>query len=81
MKTIELVVHTFMLSDAVEDPTIYAAEPLMDWQNSDVGKWVMANSIHKPKWHRSPELTYVQQYYITAIFTEKDYIYFNLRFK
>ena len=33
----------FKLSD-VEDPEIYAAQPIWDWQQTDAGKWVMENA-------------------------------------
>ena len=47
----KVVVHRFVL-DAVEDPEIYAAEPLIEWQQSDAGKFVMKNAIGKPTYHK-----------------------------
>lgn len=37
-----MIFHSFTLSD-VEDPEIYAAGPLYDWQQTEKGKWVMAH--------------------------------------
>lgn len=38
-----IVFHRFNLSD-VEDPEIYAAQPLCEWEKSDQGKWCMEHS-------------------------------------
>lgn len=35
--------HTFNLSD-VEDPEIYAAAPIWDWQQTKKGQWAMNNA-------------------------------------
>jgi hypothetical protein len=34
--------HTFVMGD-VDDPEIYAAQPLWDWQQTEQGQWVMAH--------------------------------------
>lgn len=47
-----VVVYKFRLAD-VEDPDIYAAEPLLKWQHSESGKWVMENAEETPMWHRN----------------------------
>jgi hypothetical protein len=46
-KTFE--VHRFRIGD-VEDPDVYAAQPLWEWQNSAPGKWVMENAVNTPEW-------------------------------
>jgi hypothetical protein len=46
-----VVVHEFFLGD-VEDPDLYAAEPLIAWEKSDRGRWVMKNACDTPTWHR-----------------------------
>jgi hypothetical protein len=46
-----LVVHSFTMGD-VEDPDIYAAQPLIDWEKSEQGQWVMTNAVETPSWHR-----------------------------
>jgi hypothetical protein len=35
--------HQFTLSD-VEDPEIYAAQPIWEWEKSEPGQWCMENS-------------------------------------
>jgi hypothetical protein len=47
----EVVVHQFPMGD-VEDPDLYAAQPLMDWQNSESGQWVMQHAVESPVWYR-----------------------------
>lgn len=62
----QVTVHTFSLGD-VEDPDLYAAQPLWDWQESEEGKWIMQNSVEPPVWHRLADpLTYGYKYAITA---------------
>ena len=62
----ELVVYEFNLGD-VEDPDLYAAEPLWEWQSSEMGKWIMTNAIEPPSWHRMPDsLQYGYRYQIRA---------------
>jgi hypothetical protein len=75
------VVHEFLMGD-VEDPDIYAAEPLLAWQHSEAGKWVMEHSIEQPQWHRRvDQYSYGYRFYITARLTEQDQIFFKLKFK
>lgn len=61
-----VIVHKFSVSD-VEDPDVYAGQPLWDWQESPAGKWVMANCAEAPVWHRSVDhTTHGYSYAITA---------------
>ena len=48
-RTVE--VHSFAMGD-VEDPYLFAAEPLIAWEKSEIGQWVMANAVETPTWHR-----------------------------
>jgi len=65
-ETREITVHTFSMGD-VEDPDLYAAEPLLKWQESDEGKWVMENAVETPCWHRMADpMNYGYKYAITA---------------
>jgi hypothetical protein len=40
-------VHEFRMGD-VEDPDVYAAGPLLDWQKSAAGAWVMEHAVEVP---------------------------------
>lgn len=75
----EIVVHKFSLMD-VEDPDIFAAEPLFEWQYSEQGKWVMQHAIDTPTWHRYPDYTtFGHNYSITAKLKAEDITYFKLK--
>lgn len=64
----EMVVHEFKLSD-VDDPDMYAAQPLYEWQQSEFGQWVMKNAADTPSWHRYADpISYGYHYRITAKF-------------
>ena len=64
----EFVVHDFMMGD-VEDPDLYAAEPLYQWQQSDFGQWVMKNAADTPTWYRIADpLTMGYKYQVRAKF-------------
>jgi hypothetical protein len=51
----EVVVHEFTMGD-VEDPDLYAAEPLLKWENSEEGQWIMEHAVETPSWHRIPDM-------------------------
>ena len=42
----KLQVATLFLGD-VEDPEIYAAGPIMDWEKTEQGQWLHANSYEQ----------------------------------
>ena len=74
------VVHTFMMGD-VEDPDLYAGEPLWKWQESEAGKFVMEHAREQPIWQRQhSHLTYGWQYAIIAKLEKKKLSEFYLRF-
>jgi|TARA_B110000503_G_C7010650_1_gene355524 hypothetical protein len=65
-ETKEITVHEFTLGD-VEDPDLYAAHPLMEWQNSKNGKWIMEHAVETPSWHRFADpVSYGYKYNIRA---------------
>ena len=45
----KVVVHRFKLSD-VDDPALYAAGPIWEWEQSDPGQFVMKHAIAPAKW-------------------------------
>lgn len=78
---IRLRVGEFCMGD-VEDPELYAAEPLWKWQQSEAGQWVMEHAIETPVWHVSPNFdTYGYLVYITADFTDQDATFFKLKWQ
>jgi hypothetical protein len=64
----------------VEDPDLYAAEPLYNWEKSEVGQWVMERSTEVPMWKRyiDPH-SFGHKYMITATFEEKTLTEYYLR--
>jgi len=75
----KVVVHTFTMGD-VEDPDLYAAEPMWKWQESEQGKFVMENAVDQPEWHRHLDHTsYGYKYAITAELETKKLSEFYLR--
>ena len=75
----KIVVHRFGVGD-VDDPDLYAAEPIYQWEKSEAGQWVMANSIETPSWHRSVDMnTYGHRYEIRADLHDQDVTFFKLK--
>jgi len=75
----DVVVHHFPMGD-VEDPDLYAAEPLYQWQQSEAGKWVMEHAVEPPFWTRQADIqSYGYRYYIVARLKEQDQTYFKLK--
>ena len=72
-------IHAFNMGD-VEDPDLYAAEPLLNWQRTELGQWIMKYSIDTPMWKRQYCKRHMgYSYYIQADLNEKDYTFFLLR--
>jgi hypothetical protein len=64
-----VTVFEFTISD-VDDPELYAADPLWKWQHSEQGQWVMKNALETPKWYPMQEpMTYGWRYIVTAKLT------------
>lgn len=66
----KVVVHSFNLSD-VDDPDIYAAGPIFDWERSEAGQFVMKHAIDKPEWHRHMDQMFMGYRYIIIAELEK----------
>lgn len=66
----KVVVHRFNLGD-VDDPEIYAAGPLYDWEKSDAGQFVMEHSITKPTFQRHIDYASLGYSYIILAELEK----------
>ena len=76
-----IVVHEFAMGD-VEDPDLYAAQPLSEWQDSEAGKFVMAHAVEIPYWIRQVDYnSYGHRYVIVARMREPDQTFFRLKFK
>lgn len=51
----KITFHTFRIGD-VEDPDIWAADPIMRWQETEQGQWVMQHA-HNVTYYQSPDMT------------------------
>ena len=71
--------HQFRLGD-VEDPEIYAAGPILDWEKTEAGQWVMAHA-HDPTFNIHPDMeTYGYKVSITGQLEERDEVYYRLKY-
>jgi len=71
-------VYKFNMAD-VEDPELYAAGPIVEWQATEMGKWVMKNGLD-PTYHTHINpMTYGYTINITAHITDKRWTEFLLR--
>jgi len=75
----DICVHTFSVGD-VEDPEIYAAQPIWEWQESDAGKWVMENAVEKPYYIQGPDYnSWGHRYKIMARLSEQNQTFWRLK--
>lgn len=76
----KVVVYEFRMGD-VDDPELYAAQPIWEWQQSEAGKFVMEHAIEVPSFHGHPDmLTYGYRYAIIAELEKKKLSEFYLKF-
>lgn len=76
-----MILHEFTMGD-VEDPYLYAAFPISDWQKTEHGKWVMANVVEPPTFHVTMDhRTYGYRVVITGDLNPQAATYFNLKYR
>jgi len=72
------VLHSFLMGD-VEDPELYAAEPIHQWQQTEQGKWCMENA-KDVTYHIKPNPhTYGHEITITGELSGKHATYYALK--
>lgn len=76
----KVLVHKFLMGDN-DDPEIYAAVPILDWQRTEFGQWVMEHSNPEPFW----TLGFSHQHYgyqvnIIANLSDEDQTFFQLKY-
>jgi hypothetical protein len=75
----DVCVHTFSVGD-VDDPDIYAAGPIWDWQQTEAGKFVMSHAVGKPYWIQSMDSnSWGHVYKIIARLGEPDQLFWTLK--
>jgi hypothetical protein len=76
-----MILHEFTMGD-VEDPYLYAGFPISEWQQTDAGKWVMANVTEQPVFHVHPDpTTFGYRVVITGKLNPQAATYFTLKYK
>ena len=79
MEVKTVVVHRFKMGD-VDDPDLYAAQPLWEWQQSEMGQWVMSHAVDQPEWRRyTDHVGYHLEYIVVAKLTARDYTFWQLK--
>lgn len=77
----KVVVHRFSVGD-IEDPDLYAAQPLYEWEQSEQGQFIMNNAVNKPQWQRQIDhQMFGFRYVIIAELESKKLSEYLLRFK
>ena len=81
VKISDVAVHSFTMGD-VEDPDLHAAQPIYEWQQSEMGQWVIEHAVETPFWHRTIDpASYGHKYYIIARLREQDQTYWALKWQ
>lgn len=72
------IVHQFNMSDC-EDPDLYVASPIHDWQQTEQGSWVMKHTL-EPTYHiHADHITFGYKVIVTAYVTPKRWTEYILR--
>lgn len=59
----EVTVHEFTIGD-VDDPEIYAAHPIWEWQKTERGQWVMENAYEVPIFYHQQDFASMGYKYV-----------------
>jgi len=74
----DVCVHEIRLSD-VEDPDLWVAGPIWDWQQTAPGKFIMEHAVEKPYWISQMDPgTYSHVYKIMARLSEQNETFWRL---
>ena len=74
-----VVFHSFIMGD-VEDPYLYAAFPISEWQKTDHGKWCMENAQGEPEFLCMPDpVTLGYRVRISGILSEQQITFLKLK--
>lgn len=77
----DVVVHEIRMGD-VEDPDMFVAQPIYEWQGSDAGKFIMQHAVEKPYWTRHLDQSYYGYIYrIVARLSDADECFWRLKWK
>lgn len=75
----KVLFHSFNLGD-VEDPELYAAVPILEWEKTEQGQWVMEHA-HDPTFHiHTDPAQFGFKVTITGGLEERDEVYYRLKY-
>jgi hypothetical protein len=78
---VEYQVHLIHLGDC-DDPDLFVAQPIYEWQQTEKGKYIMEHSKPEPMWVRCiNHRTYGYDYKIKAYLTPAQLTYYRLKFE
>ena len=73
-----MIFHSFRMGD-VEDPEIYIAQPLYEWEKTEQGQWVMEHCT-EPKWTIHPDnANWGHRVIISGELDDQDATYYTLK--
>lgn len=76
-----MIVFATLAIPVSDDPEIYAAAPIIEWQHSEVGTWVMAHATEPPSFRiRSHPTTWGDVVDIYGKLNEQDEVYYRLKY-
>lgn len=75
-----MIFHQFNLGD-VEDPDIYAAQSLWEWQQTEKGQWVMEHGIELAYTTHPDINSYGYKVSITGFLNSEDEVYYTLKYQ
>lgn len=74
----DVCVHEITMSD-IEDPDLFVADPIMRWQDTAQGKFVMQHAVEPPYWQRMNDfVNFGYRYRIMARLSEQHQTFLKL---
>lgn len=74
----DVCVHEIIMGD-VEDPDLFVASPIWEWQQTAPGKFIMEHAVEPPYWVRQVDyVTYGHVYRIMARLSEQNETFWRL---
>lgn len=78
-KIVRVNVHKIRMGD-VEDPDLMVAQSIYEWQQSEMGKFIMDKALDAPMWHKMQDTDmWGWTYVITAYLKESDHTFWQLK--
>jgi hypothetical protein len=75
----DVKVYEFKMGD-VDDPDLYASQPLHEWSQTECGKWCIEHAVEPPYWVRSTDpASYGYRYLIMARLSEQNETFWQLK--